>query len=66
MTGRVIIIFFNILESFPYPNIGGGGLIRELHFDLKVIKKPNESTVLLQLVCDAPTRNDGPKSEWTS
>lgn len=42
------------------------GVIRELHLDLKVIKRPNEPTVLLQIFCDAPTQNDGPKSERSS
>lgn len=70
--GRVILstflTYFGIvpLPKKNYGHGGGGGLIRELHLNLRVIKRPNELTVLLQIFCNAPTRKDGPKSEWSS
>lgn len=71
--GRVILsTFFTYFGTFSSTQKnsglggGGGGLMRELHLDLRVIKRPNKLTVLLQIFCNVPTRNDGPKSEWSS
>lgn len=68
MTSKVIIsIFLHTLEFFPYPNMGGGEVNTKAspRFEgHKEIKRTDGA--LTNTFCDAPTRNDGPKSDWSS